>query len=125
MVTAMISAFTQRLIRRDVAMTGEITLRGEVLPVGGVKEKVLAARQAKIRTIVLPKLNRRDVLEISPRMLHDIVFEYVETADDVLAIALLPVGVPPRASRSDDALAAAPREIRVTPEGTRPLAPRA
>ncbi len=101
MATAMISAFTQRLVRRDVAMTGEITLRGEVLPVGGVKEKVLAARQAKIRTIVLPRLNKRDVSQISARILHGIEFQYVDRVDEVLAIALsadvapAPVAEPP------------------------------
>ena len=89
--TAMISAFTQRKVRRDVAMTGEITLRGEVLPIGGVKEKVLAARAARITTIVLPKMNRRDVTQISPRILHGITFRYVENMEEVLAIALLPV----------------------------------
>jgi ATP-dependent Lon protease len=89
--TAMISAFTQRKARRDVAMTGEITLRGEVLPIGGVKEKVLAARAAKITTIVLPRMNRRDVLQISPRILHDITFRYVEGMEEVLDIALLPL----------------------------------
>jgi ATP-dependent Lon protease len=89
MAAAMISAFTLRPIRRDVAMTGEITLRGEVLPIGGVKEKVLAARQAKIKTIILPKLNRRDVLQISSRMLHDLSFRYVETVEEVLDFALL------------------------------------
>jgi ATP-dependent Lon protease len=86
----MISAFTQRNVRRDVAMTGEITLRGEVLPIGGVKEKVLAARQAKITTVILPKLNRRDVLQIGPRILHGITFRYVENVQEVLSIALLP-----------------------------------
>ncbi len=88
--TAIISAFTQRKTRRDVAMTGEITLRGEVLPIGGVKEKVLAARAAKITTIVLPKMNRRDVTQISPRILHGLTFRYVDSMDEVLAIALLP-----------------------------------
>ena len=82
-------------------MTGEITLRGEVLPVGGVKEKVLAARQAKIRTIVLPRLNKRDVSQISARILHGIEFQYVDRVDEVLAIALsadvapAPVAEPP------------------------------
>ncbi|HTD52309.1 MAG TPA: endopeptidase La, partial [Thermoanaerobaculia bacterium] len=78
MAAAMISAFTHRPVRRDVAMTGEITLRGEVLPIGGVKEKVLAARQARIKTIVLPRLNRRDIVQISSKMLHEMTFRYVE-----------------------------------------------
>src|SRR3984893_300645 len=90
MATAMISAFTGRLARRDVAMTGEITLRGEVLPIGGVKEKVLAARQANIKTIILPRLNRRDVVQVNPRVLHRVQFEYVDHVDQVLAIALFP-----------------------------------
>jgi ATP-dependent Lon protease len=87
--TAMISAFTQRKVRKDVAMTGEITLRGEVLPIGGVKEKVLAARAARITTIILPKLNRRDVSQITARILHGLTFRYVESMEEVLAIALL------------------------------------
>ena len=90
MATAMISAFTQKKARRDVAMTGEITLRGEVLPIGGVKEKVLAARQAKYATVILPKLNRRDVQQINPRILHGMTFRYVENVEEVLEFALLP-----------------------------------
>jgi ATP-dependent Lon protease len=90
MATAMISAFTQRYARRDVAMTGEITLRGEVLPIGGVKEKVLAAREAKIRTIILPRLNRRDVAQVNPKILSGIDFQYVDNVREVLDIALFP-----------------------------------
>jgi ATP-dependent Lon protease len=111
MATAMISAFTQRLVRRDVAMTGEITLRGEVLPVGGVKEKVLAARQAKIRTIVLPRLNKRDVSQISARILHGIEFRYVDRVDEVLAISL-----------SDTVAPASPAELPVPEEAPSPAA---
>jgi ATP-dependent Lon protease len=95
MATAMISAFTHRPARRDVAMTGEITLRGEVLPIGGVKEKVLAARQAKISTVILPRLNKRDVAQIGVRILHGMTFHYVNTMDDVLEIALLSSAEPP------------------------------
>ena len=118
MATAMISAFTHRKVRRDVAMTGEITLRGEVLPIGGVKEKVLAARQAKITTIILPKLNRRDVLQVGPKALHGIVFRYVEHVEEVLEIALLPPESEP--AESDTEAAAIPpasegREIPVQP----------
>ncbi len=128
--TAMISAFTQRKTRRDVAMTGEITLRGEVLPIGGVKEKVLAARAAKITTIVLPKLNRRDVSQITPRILLGLTFRYVESMDEVLAIALMPpdpdAGAAPEAP---DTRPAEPpgREIPVTAAAPRkaPPAPRA
>ena len=85
-IAFMISAFTQRKVRKDVAMTGEITLRGEVLPIGGVKEKVLAARAARITTIVLPKMNRRDATQISSRILHGLTFRYVEnmgSAEDI------------------------------------------
>ncbi|HLN80230.1 MAG TPA: S16 family serine protease, partial [Thermoanaerobaculia bacterium] len=118
MAAAMISAFTHRKVRRDVAMTGEITLRGEVLPIGGVKEKVLAARQARITTIILPKLNRRDVLQVGPKVLHGIVFRYVENVDEVLAIALLPPESEP--AESDGEAAVSPpapegREIPVQP----------
>ncbi|MGE5278222.1 MAG: endopeptidase La [Acidobacteriota bacterium] len=113
MAAAMISAFTQRLLRRDVAMTGEITLRGEVLPVGGVKEKVLAARQAKIRTIVLPRQNRRDVSQISQRILHGIEFRYVDRVDEVLAIALVPASGEPEAASEKEAPGAPAREISV------------
>ena len=125
--TAMISAFTQRKIRRDVAMTGEITLRGEVLPIGGVKEKVLAARASKITTIILPRHNKRDVGQISPRILHGLTFRYVENMDEVLAIALLPPE-PPAGLEAPIEVAEAPgREIPVTaaPGRRSPPAPRA
>ncbi len=127
---AMISAFTQRRTRRDVAMTGEITLRGEVLPIGGVKEKVLAARAAKITTIVLPKMNKRDVGQISPRILHGLTFRYVDRMDEVLAIALLPAEPAPAAEPTPAAARPAEtpaREIPVTAPSRRkvPPAPRA
>ena len=115
MATAMISAFTNRMVRRDVAMTGEITLRGEVLPIGGVKEKVLAARQARITTLVLPKLNRRDVVQINPRIIHDMTFRYVETVQEVLAVALVPQADPAEASPG----AARPADIPVAEEPRR------
>jgi ATP-dependent Lon protease len=113
MATAMISAFTQRLVRRDVAMTGEITLRGEVLPVGGVKEKVLAARQALIKTVVLPKQNRRDVLQISQRILHGIEFRYVDSVHEVLEIGLAPLPAATGSPLSEEAPATPAREIPV------------
>jgi len=114
MATAMISAFTGRLARRDVAMTGEITLRGEVLPIGGVKEKVLAARQANIKTIILPRLNRRDVVQVNPRVLHGVQFEYVDNVDQVLAIALFP-REPSGAAPVPATAPTAAREIPVSP----------
>jgi ATP-dependent Lon protease len=125
MAAAMISAFTLRQVRRDVAMTGEITLRGEVLPIGGVKEKVLAARQAKISTVILPRLNRRDVEQINARILHDMTFHYVETVDEVLAVALRrapergPEPVPSLAPAEKPAPAPAGREVPVTPPSDR------
>jgi len=89
MLTAMVSAFTGTPVRRDVAMTGEITLRGEVLPIGGVKEKTLAARRAGIRTVLLPAQNERDLAEIPEDLRRDLTFRFVDRAEQVLENALV------------------------------------
>jgi ATP-dependent Lon protease len=83
----MVSAFVDRPIRRDLAMTGEITLRGNVLPVGGIKEKVLAARRSGIRTILLPEANRKNLEEIPKALRKDIRLEFVEDIRDVFRLA--------------------------------------
>ncbi len=85
--TAIVSVATRRQVRHDVAMTGEITLRGDVLPIGGLKEKVLAARQSGVRKVLLPKLNQRDLAEIAPALRQGIGFELVEGMEQVLAAA--------------------------------------
>jgi ATP-dependent Lon protease len=90
MATAMISAFTQRAVRRSVAMTGEITLRGNVLPIGGLKEKILAARRAGLHTIILPKLNKKELDEVPPHQRRSLLFHLVDDVDEVLGLALLP-----------------------------------
>ena len=90
MATAMISALTHRKVRSDLAMTGEITLRGNVLPIGGLKEKVLAAYREGIRTIVLPQENQRDIEEIPEEVRSDLTFHPVTSMDEVLSTALLP-----------------------------------
>jgi ATP-dependent Lon protease len=86
--TALASVLTSRPVRRSLAMSGEITLRGEILPVGGVKEKVLAARAAKVKTILLPKLNRRDLEEIPKPARKGLRFVFVSHIDEVLELAL-------------------------------------
>jgi ATP-dependent Lon protease len=92
MVTSLASLTTGRAAYPDVAMTGEITLRGKVLPVGGIKEKVLAAKRAGIRRVVLPEPNRRDVAEIAPELLKGLELEYVGTIDEALRHTLVPSG---------------------------------
>ncbi len=89
MATAMASAYTGRKVRSDTAMTGEITLTGDVLPIGGVKEKVLAAHQIGIKTILLPERNKRDLEEIPASVRDKMNFVYVKTVDDVLSHALI------------------------------------
>ncbi len=87
---ALVSLLTGRRISRDVAMTGEISLRGLVLPVGGIKEKMLAAKRAGISCVLLPELNRRDLEEIPPAGRQGIRFEFLQTADEALRLALEP-----------------------------------
>ncbi|MFN9799696.1 MAG: S16 family serine protease, partial [Bacteroidota bacterium] len=88
-LTALASAFTQRKVKKFMAMTGEITLRGKVLPVGGIKEKILAARRAGIKEIVLCERNRKDIEEINERYLKGLRFHYVQEMHEVLEKALL------------------------------------
>ncbi|MFZ5798483.1 MAG: endopeptidase La [Desulfobulbus sp.] len=88
MVSSLVSVITGRTVRPDVAMTGEITLRGDVLPVGGIGEKVLAALRADIREIILPVLNEKDVKEIPEDVRHGVLFHYANTISEVLNIAL-------------------------------------
>ncbi len=87
--TALVSALSGRPVRPDVAMTGEVTLRGRVLPVGGIREKLVAAHRAGIRTIILPAGNRKDEVDLPPRVRDDLSLHYVEHIDEVLAIALV------------------------------------
>jgi ATP-dependent Lon protease len=88
MLTSLISLFTQRKVKKSLAMTGEITLRGKVLPVGGIKEKILAAKRARIKEIVLCKENERDILEIKQKYLKGLTFHYVSDMHEVIDIAL-------------------------------------
>jgi ATP-dependent Lon protease len=88
MAVSLVSLLTARPVRHDVAMTGEITLRGKVLPVGGIKEKVLAARRAGINTVILPTRNQKDLEELSDEVRREMTFHFAETVDEVLKYAL-------------------------------------
>jgi ATP-dependent Lon protease len=87
---AIASTLSERPVRRDVAMTGEVTLRGKVLEIGGVKEKVLAAYRAGLREVILPKMNEKDLREIPAEVRTNMVFTFVATMDEVLRLAMLP-----------------------------------
>ena len=88
MLTSLVSLYTQRKVKRSIAMTGEITLRGKVLPVGGIKEKILAAKRAHIKEILLCEENRRDIEEIKPQYIKGLKFHYVKDMSQVIDIAL-------------------------------------
>ena len=90
MATAIVSALTGRRVRREVAMTGEITLRGRVLPIGGVKEKLLAAHRAGIKTFILPEKNRKDLVDVPKEVTDTVDIKPVSTIEEVLKLALLP-----------------------------------
>ena len=88
MVTSLVSAFTQRKVKKNLAMTGEITLRGKVLPVGGIKEKILAAKRAGIKEIIMSAENKKNIDEIQDIYLKGLQFHYVNDIKEVFAIAL-------------------------------------
>lgn len=94
--TALASIATGRPVRSDTAMTGEITLRGKVLPVGGIKEKVLAAHRAGIRSVILPRRNERDLEDVPEEVRRDVDFVLVDDADEVLRHALTPAAAAAR-----------------------------
>ena len=87
--SAILSVMTAKAVNRRVAMTGEITLRGDVLPIGGLKEKVLAAKMAGIHTVIVPRLNRRDLADIPKTITDGLTFHFVDHMDEVLKIALI------------------------------------
>ena len=89
MYTSLVSSFTQRKVKEKLAMTGELTLRGKVLAVGGIKEKILAAKRSGINEIILSKQNQKDIIEINEKYVKGITFHYVDTLNEVIAIALL------------------------------------
>jgi len=105
MATALVSLISGRPVRADVGVTGEITLRGQVLPVGGIKEKVLAAHRSGLKKVILPKRNEGNLEDISEEVKSDIKFIFVETIDDVLAAALEPEEEAAPQEKSEEALA--------------------
>ena len=109
--TAILSVFTGRKARKDVAMTGEITLRGKVLPIGGLKEKALAARRIGIKNIVIPIGNERDITEIPETVRKDLSFKTVENVDEVFEIALLAAEPQKKSPKNEDPLLVKPRII--------------
>jgi ATP-dependent Lon protease len=99
LATTLVSALARKMVRKDVAMTGEITLRGKVLPIGGVKEKLLAAHRAGLKAIILPKDNEKDLADIPKAVLDSLDLYLVDNMDEVLKVALAePLAVIPAAA---------------------------
>jgi ATP-dependent Lon protease len=115
--TALISAFTGREVHKEVCMTGEITLRGRVLPVGGVREKVLAAHRAGLKTVILPRRNQKDLIDVPKRARAELNIIPVEHMDQVLEIALMesPAGKKVRPRRVATTPKANPEKTHLTP----------
>ncbi|RJQ50967.1 MAG: hypothetical protein C4521_12805 [Actinobacteria bacterium] len=97
MATSLVSTLCRQKVRRDVAMTGEITLRGRVLAIGGIKEKVLAAHRAGIKTVVLPRDNEKDMELVPDKVRKELEFIFVERVTEVLDVALIGEGCQPKA----------------------------
>jgi ATP-dependent Lon protease len=116
MCTALVSALTKIPVRSDVAMTGEITLRGEVLPIGGLKEKLLAAHRGGIKTVLIPDENQKDLVEIPDNIKGNLEVKAVKWIDEVLGVALTQQPMPQQAA---DAAAAAPPAVAAEAEDKR------
>jgi ATP-dependent Lon protease len=101
MCTALVSALTRVPVRRDVAMTGEITLRGKVLPIGGVKEKLLAAHRIGVAVAILPRENEKDLADVPKNVLEGLQVQLVDHVDEVLKIALIPPDAPAAVAAGD------------------------
>jgi len=101
MCTALVSVLTGIPVRKDVAMTGEITLRGQVLPIGGLKEKLLAAHRGNIKTVIIPKENERDLKEIPDNIKSDLEIKAVKWIDEVLEVALVYMPTPVEESKAE------------------------
>jgi len=104
MATALVSALSNRPINKHVAMTGEITLRGDVLPIGGVKEKLLAAHRAQMKKVLLPAQNRKDMEEVPKEPQRDLEIVFVENVRQVFAEALLPAAARPKIATNGKAV---------------------
>ncbi len=117
MFTALVSLLSNKPARVDVAMTGEITLRGIVLPIGGVKEKVLAAHRAGIRTIILPKQNQKDLADVHEEVRKQITFHFVDNVEEVVRIALARPLAPPGPAPSPVPAPNLPRPPSPEPSG--------
>jgi ATP-dependent Lon protease len=115
MATAMLSVLTNRPVKRSLAMTGEITLRGNVLPIGGVKEKILAARRAGVNSVVLPRLNKKDLDEVAAHLTRNLEFHLVDEVAEVLKLALIPPLEIVPAARPKEAAKPFPAKPRVKP----------
>jgi ATP-dependent Lon protease len=120
MCTALGAALTRMPVRADVAMTGEITLRGEVLPIGGLKEKLLAAHRGGIQTVIIPEENERDLVEIPKNIKQNLDIRPVRWIDEVLAIALTSTPVPRPVTRDDEKGGASAKTEQEKAEGRAP-----
>jgi ATP-dependent Lon protease len=113
MATTLVSVLSDRPVRKDVAMTGEISLRGRVLPVGGLKEKSLGALRAGIRTVIIPEKNRRDLSEIPRQIRRKMKFIPVQRMEEVLGIALEPAGSAEAAATADAGAGGSPPNAKI------------
>jgi ATP-dependent Lon protease len=117
MTTALVSLLTNRPVHSDVGMTGEITLRGQVLPIGGVKEKILAAHRAGLRKVILPKLNEPDLEDIPEEIRKAMEFCLVEKIDEVLENALEPAAAHPAKAGTEPAAKPEPEPVTEAENG--------